>query len=63
LLALAVALGEIGAEEAWKAAHIDEDWNAEQWGQDAEAVSRHAGRRRDMMAAVRLLAALGNPAR
>lgn len=63
LLALAVALGELDAEGAWKAAHIDEDWNAEQWGQDAEAVARQAGRRRDMMAAVRLLAALGNQAR
>lgn len=58
LLALAVEAGALEAEAAWKAAHVDEDWNAEQWGQDAEAVARHNARRRDMMAAAALVAAL-----
>ena len=32
LLALAVAHGRLSAEQAWAAAHVDEDWNMEQWG-------------------------------
>ena len=59
LLALAVEQGGLGAEDAWTAAHVDEDWQIEHWGQDAEAVARRAQRKRDFMAAVRLLEALG----
>ncbi|TSE11922.1 ATPase [Mesorhizobium intechi] len=58
LLALAVDFGELDAEAAWAAAHVDEDWQIEHWGQDAEAVARRAARKRDMMAAVSLLEAL-----
>jgi chaperone required for assembly of F1-ATPase len=43
---------------AWTAAHVDEDWNIEHWGDDPEAVARRANRKRDMMAAVTLLDAL-----
>lgn len=59
LLALAVDAGELDAEAAWLAAHVDEDWQIEQWGQDAEAVARRNARHRDFLAAVRLLEALG----
>ncbi|TKT79287.1 ATP12 family protein [Aquamicrobium sp. LC103] len=58
LLALAVEAGEIDAETAWAAAHVDEDWNIEKWGEDAEAVERRAVRKRDMLASVSLLGAL-----
>ena len=58
LLALAVDYGALDGEAAWAAGHVDEDWQAEHWGQDAEAVSRRAARKRDMMAAVSLLEAL-----
>ena len=58
LLALAVDFGELDAEAAWAAGHVDEDWQVEQWGQDAEAVARRSARKRDMMAAVGLLEAL-----
>ncbi|MER8614878.1 ATP12 family chaperone protein [Mesorhizobium sp. M0220] len=58
LLALAVDFGELDGEVAWAAGHVDEDWQAEQWGHDAEAVARRAARKRDMMAAVSLLEAL-----
>jgi len=58
LLALAIANGEIDAETAWKAAHIDEDWNAGQWGEDAEASARRAHRWSDMQAADRAFKAL-----
>ncbi|MFC5386774.1 ATP12 family chaperone protein [Aquamicrobium segne] len=58
LLALAVEAQELDADEAWLAAHIDEDWQIEHWGQDAEAVARRALRHRDFIAAVNLLKAL-----
>jgi len=58
LLALAVDSGELDPESAWRAAHVDEDFQAEQWGLDAEAAARRAMRRRDMMAAAILLQAL-----
>jgi chaperone required for assembly of F1-ATPase len=58
LLALAVETGDLDAEAAWKAAHVDEDWNIEQWGQDAQAAARRAFRKADMMAAAGLLRSL-----
>jgi chaperone required for assembly of F1-ATPase len=58
LLALAADFGELDAEAVWLAAHVDEDWQIEQWGQDAEAVARRNARHRDFLAAVRLLEAL-----
>lgn len=58
LLALAVEMGELDVEEAWAAAHVDEDWQSENWGQDSEAVARRASRKRDMLSAVALLEAL-----
>ncbi|MER8461972.1 ATP12 family chaperone protein [Mesorhizobium sp. M1409] len=58
LLALAVDFGALDAEGAWAAGHVDEDWQIEHWGQDAEAVARRSARKRDMMAAAGLLEAL-----
>ena len=58
LLALAVALGRMTPEEAWEAAHVDEDWQISQWGEDAEAKARRTARRRDFAAAARTLALL-----
>jgi len=58
LLALAVDFGGLDAEAAWVAAHVDEDWQISQWGQDVEAVARRNARHRDFSAAVRLLQAL-----
>lgn len=58
LLALAVDFGELDGDAAWAAGHVDEDWQIEQWGQDAEAMARRSARNRDMMAAVSLLEAL-----
>lgn len=55
LLALAVALGRLTPDEAWEAAHVDEDWQISQWGEDAEAAARRAGRKREFDAAARLL--------
>ncbi len=58
LVALAVEHGEIDAEQGWTAAHVDEDWNIEQWGEDFEAAARRASRKAEMMSAVNLIAAL-----
>jgi chaperone required for assembly of F1-ATPase len=58
LLALAVEAKALDAEAAWTAAHVDENWNIEHWGEDSEAVARRANRKRDMMAAATLLEAL-----
>jgi chaperone required for assembly of F1-ATPase len=55
LLALAVALGRLSPEQAWDAAHVDEDWQISQWGEDQEAAERRANRRRDFTAAARTL--------
>jgi chaperone required for assembly of F1-ATPase len=55
LLALAVARGRLTPEQAWKAAHVDEDWQISQWGEDAEAKLRRENRRRDFEAAAKLL--------
>ena len=58
LLALAVDAGEMDVEGAWAAAHIDEDWNIQQWGEDSEAERRRAQRGLEMRAAGALLAAI-----
>jgi len=59
ILALALAEGRIGAEEAWTAAHVDEDWQIAQWGEDAEAAQRRAARKIEFLAACRLLDLIG----
>jgi chaperone required for assembly of F1-ATPase len=53
LLALAVARGFLPAEAAWRAAHIDEDFQAERWGADAEAMVRREARWREFEAAAK----------
>jgi chaperone required for assembly of F1-ATPase len=60
-LMLALALLE-GAEEAdtiWTAAHVDEDFQAEIWGEDYLAVEAREAKRREFDAAVKFLKALG----
>jgi chaperone required for assembly of F1-ATPase len=51
LLALAVARGRLSVEAAWQAAHVDEDWNMEQWGRDEIALARRALRFAELEAA------------
>jgi len=58
LLAIAVWKDELTAEKAWEAAHVDEDWNIAQWGEDTEAKARRAMRWSEMDAADRLIRAL-----
>jgi chaperone required for assembly of F1-ATPase len=55
VLALAVLGRQIGEDDAWAAAHVDETWQAEQWGEDAEAKARLDARRRVFAAACLLI--------
>lgn len=55
LLGLAVVERAIDADSAWRAAHVDEDWQIEQWGEDALAAETRAARAGDYRAAIRFL--------
>jgi chaperone required for assembly of F1-ATPase len=58
IVALALAEGAIGLDAAWAAAALDEQWQAENWGEDAEAAAALAARRADFAAAARFLSLL-----
>jgi chaperone required for assembly of F1-ATPase len=61
LLALALLRGVLDQDQVWAAAHVDEDWNIEQWGVDEEVAARRAARLVDFRAAAGIIKAL-NPA-
>ncbi|MGN6849107.1 MAG: ATP12 family protein, partial [Sphingomicrobium sp.] len=56
--ALAVVEKAIAPEEAWEAVSVDERWQLEQWGADAEAETALANRRSDFLAGARFLGLL-----
>lgn len=56
LIALAMARGRLSAEAAWQAAHVDEDWNMEQWGRDQLALERRDFRFAELQAAATVFA-------
>ena len=58
LIALAVLHRRLSMEEAWAAAHVDECWNMDFWGQDQPALERRAFQFAEMQAAARVLEAL-----
>jgi chaperone required for assembly of F1-ATPase len=58
LIALSVFRGAFSAEEAWRIAHVDEDFQIGIWGEDDEAMARRAARWREMAAAAAIAAAL-----
>jgi len=60
LLALSVVSGALEPERAWLLAHVDEDWQAERWGEDAEAAERKTRRKEEFDAAIRFLNLLGS---
>ncbi|MGH6724925.1 MAG: ATP12 family chaperone protein [Pseudolabrys sp.] len=55
LLALALNEGGIAPDDAWAAAHVDEDWQMSQWGRDDAALERRAERKVEFDAAVMVL--------
>ncbi len=58
LVALGVHGGAFSAEEGWRIAHVDEDFQIGIWGADDEAMARRAARWREMEAAAAIAAAL-----
>ena len=55
LLVIALHQQYLNVHEAWRAAHIDEDWQIEQWGVDSEAVARRDLRWGEMVSAAQFL--------
>jgi chaperone required for assembly of F1-ATPase len=55
ILTLALLHGRLTAEEVWAAAHVDEDFELELWGDDKEAAARREARWREMQAAALVL--------
>ena len=60
LLALALLRGVVDPDQAWAAAHVDEDWNIAKWGVDEEVAAKRAARLADFRAAAGILKSL-NP--
>ncbi len=59
VLGLAVARAALAPETAWDLGRIDETWQAEHWGLDAEAEAAAAAARAEFLDSARLLALLG----
>jgi chaperone required for assembly of F1-ATPase len=59
LLALAVLRRHLSLDEAWRLAHLDDQWQIDRWGTDEEAELRQAGRLRTATAAARVLEMVG----
>jgi chaperone required for assembly of F1-ATPase len=55
LIALALARGELSSDAAWQAAHVDEDWNMEQWSKDEMASQRRKFRFAEFQASAAVL--------
>lgn len=55
VLGLAVARGWTDPESAWALSRIDETWQAERWGEDAEAAAFAAAKARDFAHAAQFL--------
>lgn len=58
VIALALTEGAADLETAWSAATVDESWQAENWGEDAEAARTLDLRRQEFDAAYRFLTLL-----
>ena len=56
--ALAILEKAITADQGWEAVTVDERWQLEQWGADADAETALENRRRDFLAAARFLGLL-----
>jgi len=58
VLALAVAAGEVSGAQAFELSRIDEIYQAEKWGQDAEAAKRATALAHELDKAVELIASV-----
>ncbi len=59
VVALALVEGRLDADAAFAAAELDQTFEIEQWGEDAEQTRRRADLRAEIAAAARFLALLG----
>jgi len=55
VIGLAVSRGRLAPGPAWVLGRVDEDWNTEEWGEDAEAAAAAARRKADFLDAARML--------
>ncbi len=55
LIAMMLARQATTPDAAWTAAHVDEDYQVEHWGEDAEAQARRAARHAEFMACCRFM--------
>ncbi len=55
LIPLMLARGALSPEAAWAAAHVDEDYQIENWGEDDEASARRTARHKEFLACRRFL--------
>lgn len=56
---LAVLEKALAPEQVWEAVSLDDEWQLERWGSDAEAEAALENRRRDFLAAAQFLELLG----
>jgi chaperone required for assembly of F1-ATPase len=63
VIALALHEGRLDAEAAFAASQLDETFQIEAWGEDAEAAQRRRALAADIAAAARFLELLGTPSR
>lgn len=56
--ALAVIEGDVSPDRGWAAVSLDDRWQIEQWGADADAVKALENREHDFLAAARFLSLL-----
>jgi len=56
IVSLALLEGEIDAERAWLASHVDEHWQLQRWGADKELSNRLENLRREVSAVSEFLA-------
>ena len=61
VIALAILEGRLDAEAAFAASQLDETFQIETWGEDAEAAARRHALAADIAAAARFIALLGDP--
>ena len=59
ILAAAAQRGHLAGDEIWSLAHVDEDWQIEQWGADEEEAARRALRREEFLGMLKFLSLLG----
>ena len=55
LLAAMAGAAAIAPEDAWTAAHVDEDYQIEQWGRDEEAAKKRTSRKREFICCLRFV--------